>query len=90
MSHEKALLRMDEVAEILGISRARAYTLVAEGAIPSVRIGRSRRVPVRQLGAWIEKQVVDARPSSGPTTAAHRASRSRATGSQGGREADRR
>lgn len=53
---------MDEVAEILGISRARAYVMAAEGELPSVRLGRSRRVPVRELDAWIEERVLNARP----------------------------
>jgi excisionase family DNA binding protein len=61
MSLDKALLRMEEVAEVLAISRARAYQMAATGAIPSITIGRSRRVLVRQLNAWIEEHVVEAR-----------------------------
>lgn len=61
---ERALLRVDEVAQMLGISRARAYAMAANGELPSVRIGRSRRVPVRQLEAWIEQHVHDGLPRS--------------------------
>jgi excisionase family DNA binding protein len=70
MSAEKALLRMEEVAEKLGISRARAYAMAAAGELPSVRIGRSRRVPVRQLEVWIEERVLDASPTASPVDAA--------------------
>jgi len=38
------LLRAKEVAEILQISRAMAYTLMQRGEIPTVRIGKARRV----------------------------------------------
>jgi len=38
------LLRANEVAEILQISRAMAYTLMQRGEIPTVRIGKARRV----------------------------------------------
>jgi len=61
-SQAKALLRIEAVAETLGISRARAYAMAADGRLPSVRIGRSRRVPARQLEEWIELHVVDALP----------------------------
>lgn len=46
---EKILLRPAEAAEALGISRSKAYELIATGAIPSVRIGNSARVPVKAL-----------------------------------------
>jgi excisionase family DNA binding protein len=41
---DKIFLRMAEVAEALGVSRATAYDLVARGSIPSVRFsGRGGR-----------------------------------------------
>ena len=40
----------------LRIARSRAYELVAEGEIPSVRIGRSVRVSRRELERWLEEQ----------------------------------
>lgn len=71
-NRDRALLRVEEAAEMLGISRARAYELAASGVIPSVRIGRSRRVPVRQLEEWIEERWQEAeaarRPKSTTTT----------------------
>lgn len=38
------LLRMTEAAKLLSISRSTMYQLVAQGALPVVRIGRSVRV----------------------------------------------
>ena len=40
----RGLLRVEEAAEWLGLSRTKAYELVYRGALPSVTIGRSRRV----------------------------------------------
>ena len=50
---EKLLLKADEVAEALGISRTKAYRLIAEGVLPSVRVGEQRRVPADELQRWL-------------------------------------
>ena len=43
-----------QVSEILEISRAQAYKLMASGAIPTVTLGeRSRRVPIAALQEWV-------------------------------------
>jgi len=47
-------LKVPEVAQVLRIARSRAYELVAEGEIPSVRIGRSVRVNRGELERWLE------------------------------------
>lgn len=49
-------LKVPEVAGILRIARSRAYEMVAEGKIPSVRIGRSIRINRRELDRWLEEQ----------------------------------
>lgn len=58
------MLRVEEAAELLRISRSRAYDEVAafqrtHGAegLPSIRIGRCLRVPKRALLAWIDAQL---------------------------------
>jgi excisionase family DNA binding protein len=43
------LLKAKEVAEILKISRAMAYNLMLRGEIPTVRIGKCRRVRPEDL-----------------------------------------
>jgi excisionase family DNA binding protein len=50
---EKILLRPVEAADALAIARSRVYALIASGEIPSVRIGKSVRVPSAALSAWV-------------------------------------
>ena len=38
-----------QVAEMLGLGRSKTYQLLANGVLPSVRIGGSLRVPVEAL-----------------------------------------
>ena len=52
----RLLLRPSEVAESLGICRTRAYDLINSGTIPSIRLGKSLRVPAETLRAWIDQQ----------------------------------
>ena len=61
---DRLMLRVVEAAEALGVSRAKAYELIAAGEIPSVRIGGCVRVPLDALRAWIARQIEtpDARP----------------------------
>lgn len=54
LERKRLLLRPPEAAEELGISRALAYRWCSEGVIPSIRVGRSVRVPADALRAWIE------------------------------------
>jgi excisionase family DNA binding protein len=48
------LLKAKEVAEILQISRAMAYNLMLRGEIPTVKIGKCRRVRPEDLIKYIE------------------------------------
>lgn len=50
---ERRLLKVQEVADRLGIGRSKAYMLVASGEIPSIRLGRNRRVASDVLDTWI-------------------------------------
>ena len=54
---EQLLYRPTEAAEVIGVSRARCYELIAAGVIPSIRIGTSIRVPRVALIEWIERQM---------------------------------
>ena len=56
MDGQHEWLKVPEVAEVLRIARSRAYELVADGEMPSVRIGRSVRVSRRELERWLEEQ----------------------------------
>ena len=53
---DRLMLRVVEAAQALGVSRAKAYALIAAGEIPSVRLGGCVRVPVEALRSWIERQ----------------------------------
>lgn len=61
---DKLLLRVSEAAERCSIGRSTAYELLASGQLPSVRVGRAVRVPVRALEAWIEEQGKKTTPAS--------------------------
>lgn len=61
MDKRHEYLKVPEVAGVLRIARGRAYELVAEGEIPSIRIGRSVRVSRRDLERWLDER----RQSSG-------------------------
>jgi excisionase family DNA binding protein len=47
------LLTVDEAAEVLRIGRNGAYAAVANGSLPSVRIGRTIRIPRDALAVLI-------------------------------------
>ncbi|GAA0379323.1 hypothetical protein GCM10009530_32420 [Microbispora corallina] len=49
----RLLLTVPEAAEALAISRAKLYQLIASGAVDSVRIDGSRRVPLAALTDYI-------------------------------------
>lgn len=53
----RLMLRPEEGAEAIGVSRARFYELLAEGRIKSIKVGRSRRVPVSELNQWIADEL---------------------------------
>jgi excisionase family DNA binding protein len=56
---ERMMLRPAEAADAIGVSRSKAYQLIAEGVIPSVRVGGSVRVPVAALQQWIDRQLTE-------------------------------
>jgi excisionase family DNA binding protein len=53
----KLLLTPEQACESLGISRAMGFKLIARGELPSVKIGRCRRVPAEALAHWVKQQV---------------------------------
>ena len=48
------LLRIPQVAEAAEMSPRKIHALVASGELPSVRIGRSVRVDVRDFDRWLD------------------------------------
>ena len=51
---DRLVVSVGEAAELLGISRAFAYELVARGDLPVIRLGRRRLVPKVALLALVE------------------------------------
>ena len=50
-------LSADDVAQVLGISRANAYTLMHSKGFPTIKIGKRMTVPKDKLIEWIDKQM---------------------------------
>ncbi len=55
----RLLLRPEEGARALGVSRARIYEMLARGDIRSIKIGRSRRIPVAEIKNWIDAEIAE-------------------------------
>lgn len=52
---DRLLLKPDEAALMLVVGRSRLYQLLAQGELPSVKIGHSVRVPADALRLWVER-----------------------------------
>jgi excisionase family DNA binding protein len=53
MDNLKMLLTPLEAATALGIGRSKVYELLRAGVLPSVRIGRCRRIPVTGITDYL-------------------------------------
>ena len=49
------LLTITEVANVLRVSKMTIYRLVHDGQLPSMRIGKSLRVPVSALDSYLSQ-----------------------------------
>lgn len=54
------LLTIEQAAERLHIGRTFAYSLIQKGELESLKLGRSRRVPVSALDEYIDRLRADA------------------------------
>ena len=66
---DKLLLKPAEVGALTGMGKSKTYELIAAGIIPSVKIGKSVRVPTDRLRRWIEELHVNEQtpPRAEPT-----------------------
>jgi len=55
-SPTKRVYSVDEIAEILNISRGSAYELIKEGLFRTVRIGSAIRVSRQSFDDWLDNQ----------------------------------
>lgn len=56
-TQKPVLLKVKDVASLLGISANTAYALVRSGKIRSIRIGRTYRIPQNAIAEFIEKSL---------------------------------
>src|SRR5690349_9854379 len=54
---ERLLVDVETAAAMLSLHRSRLFPLMAQGAIRSCKIGKSRRIPVSELQRFIEAQM---------------------------------
>jgi excisionase family DNA binding protein len=59
---KRPVLTVSEAAELLGVSRAFAYELVARGELPAVRLGRRIMIPRVGIQRIIENSVAELQP----------------------------
>lgn len=55
----RLLYSVDEAAALMGIGRSLLWELVMRREIDSIKVGRSRRIPVAALHAYIAGQLTD-------------------------------
>ena len=53
----KLLLRPEEGAELLSLPRAKIYELMASGKLRSLKIGKSRRIPMIEIERFITAEM---------------------------------
>ena len=53
---EKRVYSVDEIVEILDISKGSAYDLIKEGLFNTVRIGSAIRVSKKSFDEWLDNQ----------------------------------
>jgi excisionase family DNA binding protein len=53
----RVLLRPEEGAEAVGVSRAQFFKFLADGSIKSLKIGRLRRIPLAEIESWVARQL---------------------------------
>lgn len=52
---DRVLLTVGEAAKQLGVSKGYLYQKIASREFPSIKIGRSVRIPVEEMMDWIRK-----------------------------------
>ena len=57
--YEKRIYTVDEIQDILGISKTTAYNLVKSNAFHSVKVGGHYRVSKKSFDDWLDNQMND-------------------------------
>lgn len=53
---ERLCVKVEEMAEMIGVSRAAGYELARAKGFPAIRAGRRILIPLAGLKVWLEKQ----------------------------------
>ena len=54
---------IEQCADMLALSRAKVYELIDREGLPVVRFGKSVKVPIEQLRAWLNARIEAQRSS---------------------------
>ncbi len=57
--NEKLLLRPEEAFEAIQVRTAKGWRMIANGELPSIKIGGLRRVPVEALQRWVQDKMAE-------------------------------
>ena len=57
LEQQPLALSADDVAQVLGISRANAYELMHSEGFPTLKIGKRMTVPKDKLIEWIQTRI---------------------------------
>lgn len=52
---EMELINVSKAQQLLSVSKSKIYEMIATGELPSVRIGKAIRIPVKPLAAWVQE-----------------------------------
>jgi excisionase family DNA binding protein len=56
LKEEAELINVREASTLLSMSKSKIYEMLSTGELPSVRIGRAVRVPVKGLAAFVQNR----------------------------------
>jgi excisionase family DNA binding protein len=56
---EPLLLTPEQAFNLIGVGRSHGYKLLASGEIPSLKLGRLRRIPRAALEQWVADSITD-------------------------------
>ena len=52
---ERMAVCVEEAAEMLGLGRSTVFELVKAGSLASVKVGKRRLIPIRELAALLDR-----------------------------------
>lgn len=69
MNETDELVRIPEAVAALRVSRSKLYLMMAAGQLAYTKIGRSRRIPRRELSRLVHENTVACRPAGEKSSA---------------------